>query len=122
MAKKRQANNEVLEQAVEAIDDLREFERFRQEVLPALRADLTERKLSAEQIYKKYSSMAAARGITIALTTEKPETALTAIRDILDRTQGKPVQRSESHHTFEELSDEELDAMVLSEMENGKKE
>ena len=97
--------------------DLEEFERFRAEILQQLRADL-DAGLSAHEIYNKYANLAAARGITIALSDTDSGKALAAVKEILDRSQGKPTEKKEVKHQFEELPDEELDAVLQSELQD----
>ena len=98
---------------IDGLTDLAEFEEYCQLVLPALRKDIKEGK-SAEEIYSKYASMAAARGISIALTEPDSGKALSALRDILDRTKGKAVERVQVQHRFQNLKEEELDALLIS--------
>jgi hypothetical protein len=95
------------------LDELAAFEEFRKEIMPQLQQDLKDG-LAAEQIFKKYAHFAAARGITIALTDKDAGRALTAIKDILDRTQGKAVERKEIKASISELPDEQLDALLES--------
>lgn len=95
------------------IDELNAFEEFKESVLPQLRADLR-KGLSAEQIYKKYQHLAAARNVTIALTEADSSKALAAVRDILDRSQGKAKERQEVTHKLEKLPEDQLDALILS--------
>lgn len=95
------------------LDDLAEFREFRDEVLPVIRKDI-KAGLTAEAIYTKYQTLAAARGVNIALTTQDPKTALTAIKEILDRVGGKAVERVAVKHRFEKLNDNELDSLLES--------
>ena len=113
--RRRPRSNVIEHRMARAIDQLAEFEEFTQQVLPALRNDI-QKGLSADEIYKKYTSLAAARNITIALTDQDSGKALTAIKDILDRTAGKPTERKEVKHTLEDASEEEIDAMLLSKL------
>jgi hypothetical protein len=50
----------------------------------------------------------------IAMTDKDSGRALSAIKDILDRTQGRAVERTTTTHKFEKLKDEELDALLKS--------
>lgn len=113
--KKSPIINKREQKAVEALDALAEFEEFQREVLPALRQDIASG-LSAEEIYKKYTSYAAARNVTIALTDEDTGRSLTAIRDILDRSQGKAVERKDVRHRMEDAKEEELDSYLMSKL------
>lgn len=101
--------------AVGIADDLAEFEEFRESLLPALRQDLS-KGMDAETMQKKYSSILAARGISIGLTEEDSSKALAAIRDILDRTQGKAKESKEIQHRLGKLKDDELDAFLLTQI------
>jgi hypothetical protein len=103
------------ERAVRSIDDLQAFDDFVKELLPALRNDLSAG-LTADDLYKKYQSIAAARSIQIAMSEIDSGKALSAVKDILDRTQGKATERSEVTHRLDKLPDEQLDALLLSEM------
>ena len=96
------------------LDALAEFEQFREEILPALRKDLGSG-LTAQEIYNKYQAHAAARGITIAMTSTRESSALVAIKDVLDRTDGKPVERKVVIGKFDGLSDQELRALAYTE-------
>lgn len=94
------------------IDDLIEFEDFREKILPAIRKDVASG-MSAAELRTKYSSMVQARQITEALVAGG-----SAAKDIIDRTEGKPTEKREVKHTFDSMSDEELDALLLSEEED----
>lgn len=99
------------------LDELSEFEKFREEILPALRKDLGSG-LTAQEVYDKYQAHAAARGITIAMTSTKESSALVAIKDILDRTQGKAIERKIVAGKFDGLSDQDLRALVMTEIDD----
>lgn len=86
-------------------------------LLPGLKAALR-MGLSAEQIYAEFTSMAAARGVNIALTETDSAKALAAIKDVLDRTQGKATERQEHTHRLEQLPDEQLDALLKTKIQD----
>jgi hypothetical protein len=115
-SKKQPRSNTTEHRMVRAIDELAEFEDFQQLVLPKLRKAVKEG-WSAEKIYKEMSSLAAAKAVTHAMTAEDPAKALTAIKEILDRSQGKAVERREIKTKVEAMSDEELDSMLASEID-----
>lgn len=117
MAKKRNRNRDRAREhkMVSALDDLEEFRKFREQMLPVLRKALDE-EWSAEEIYEKAEALAAARTVNIALTEPDSTKALAAVKDILDRTKGKPTERREIKHQYDGLKDEELDALVMSEL------
>lgn len=103
-------------QMVRKIDDLAAYEQFKSEILPYLR-DAIQRGATAEEIYRKAEALAAARAVTIAATETDTGKALSAIKDILDRSGGKATDRKVIEHRYKDLSDSELDAMLLSESE-----
>lgn len=98
---------------VSAMDLLAEYE----ELLPGLKAALR-MGLSAEEIYTEFQAMAAARGIQIALTERDSGKAIAAIKDVLDRTQGKAKERQEHTHRLQQLPDEQLDALLKTKIQD----
>jgi hypothetical protein len=114
---KKTAINREEESTVQAIQELQAFEKFKDEILPNLRRDIAQG-LGAEDMLKKYAALAAARGISIALGDKDSSRALGAVKDILDRVQGRATERKEVKHKYDDLPDEELDAILLSEMQD----
>lgn len=95
------------------LDELLEFEKFRSEILPKIRQMLEDGK-SPEEILEFGKAMAAAKMLTIALTETDSGKAITAAKDVLDRTGGKAKERIEHEHKLSKLKDEELDSVILS--------
>lgn len=95
------------------LDALAEFEEFKESLLPVLQADLR-KKTPAKEILEKLKTLAAVRLGHIVMTEVESNKALSAIKDILDRTDGRAVERSETTHKFEKLKDEELDSLLQS--------
>ena len=91
------------------------FQRWRNEVLPKL-GGLVKGGATVEEIYKAFASDAAARAVTIALTSLDAGKALGAVAEILDRSGGKSIAREEIEHKYANLKDEELDALLESEL------
>lgn len=106
----------VQDRANKLIDDLAEFESFKNSILPALRKDLGAG-MTAQEIVKKYAAIAAARTVTIAAMEVDSGKALSAAKDIIDRAEGKAKEQVVHTHRYEELTDDELDAQVLSRAE-----
>lgn len=98
------------------LDDLAEFEEFKNTLLPAVRKDLSSG-MSAKDILKKYAAIAAARTVTIAALEVDSGKALAAAKDIIDRAEGKPKEAVTHTHIYENLTDDELDAQILSRAE-----
>lgn len=99
------------------MDDLSEFEEFRAEVLPQLRK-MMYRNASAKEIAEFARARMLARATTIALTSEDEKTALAAVREVLDRGDGKSTETKKIE--VNKMSDEELDALIKAEMEAAK--
>lgn len=97
------------------IDEIAAYEQFKQEILPALRADLAAGRKPAE-LREKYSAMLTARAITIALSDSDAGKAMTAIRDLQDRHEGKAKETKEISHRLKDLPEEQLDAVLDTKM------
>lgn len=118
--KKRKSGNQVEDNAIGKIDALA-FQQYQAKILRAVREDLLAG-MTTDQLLKKYEVHAAAALISSMIN---PATVVAAAERILDRTQGKPTQRTENIHKLEKLSEEELNALLktqLSELEPEKKE
>jgi cysteinyl-tRNA synthetase len=92
---------------------LEDFDEFQNGILPKIRDALKAGK-SSKEITEMARSMAAARIATIAATEPDAGKALAASRDILDRTEGKAVERKEIHHRLGQLKEDEIDALLIS--------
>jgi hypothetical protein len=112
--KKKFTNNESMESTV---DDVIAYQEFKEKIAPELRNMLING-ASAKEMLKKYENYAVAKLLTIALSDKDSGKALAAVKDILDRSQGKAVETKKLEHTMNDLSDEELDALLLSEAED----
>lgn len=97
------------------MDDLSEFDKFRADIMPILRKAILE-KWPPDRIYREFAAHAAARSVTIALTEEDPSRALSAIQEVLNRGYGKATEKREVTNRFENLKDEDLDNLILSEI------
>lgn len=73
---------------------------------------------STPEIYKKYESLAAARVMSVIVSEQDSGKALSAAKDVLDRVFGKPTEKKEVKHVMQELPDDQLDALILSELED----
>ncbi len=98
---------------VDLIDEVREFQQFKADLLPILRKDVLQG-TPAKDILEKVKSIAAARLGLIAASAIDQRTALNAIAEILNRTDGKPKESLTTTHKFAKLKDEELDALLTS--------
>jgi len=116
-AKKPVATKIAADRHAEALDALAEFEEFRDTILPAIRKDLAAG-LDAEHIMQKYQALAAARMVTTLATEQDSSKAMAAAKDVLDRTIGKAKERSEVTHKLQNIPEEQLDSILLSELDN----
>lgn len=107
--------NAMQEGQARALDKLADYEDFTSTFLPSLQKDIRAG-LTMDQLLKKYEPAVAARLVQLGMTAEG-NTALGALKEILDRTQGKSVQKQEHTHRLARLPDQELDAVLKSKLE-----
>lgn len=100
-----------------AIDERAAFEEFKDALPYQLRRDILNG-MPAAELYKKYEDYAAARVIAIAIAGRDNKDALQAAKDIQDRTQGKAVERKDVRHRMENAPEKDIDAALLSEIED----
>lgn len=98
---------------------LDEFVEWKETIHPRIRADI-KKGLDPKQLREKYSPLAEARKLMIALTSTNESSALAAIKDIQDRTEGKAKERIDMTHRLAQMPDDELDALILSELQGNK--
>ena len=106
----RTGHREVTQQT-NLIDDVRDFEVFRNQFPAALRKDLLSGK-NSEQLRNKYSAMIQTRILNIALTDPDSGKALAAAKDVLDRKDGKAIERREEKHLMANLPEEQIEAAL----------
>ena len=101
------------ERMVEALDELALFEEYRATMLPKLREQV-ERGASTKEILGTAQAAAVARLASMAVLENDPKIALVAIKELLERTDGKVTEKKEVTHAMAKLKDEELDALVMT--------
>lgn len=99
------------------VDQLMEFENFKETILPAIQKDLASG-MTSEQLREKYSALVQASLITTALVDRDGSKRIAAGKDILDRNEGKAKERIETTHRLEKLPAEQLDSLLLSELKD----
>lgn len=104
------------EKTCQMMEELEIFEEWKKSVLPELREMLLN-KMTAEQIAKKYAAHAVARAVTIATTSTDEKAALSACKDIIDRAHGKPTETQKHVHEFDQMSEQDLNAVIKSQLE-----
>lgn len=98
-----------------SLDTLKEFEEFREKVLPVIHKDMNT--MTPEEFTDKYTKLIQARQLTIALTDHSAKNAMSAIRDLRDRMEGKPTEKRKVTVEYEDMPDEQFDAILMSELE-----
>lgn len=115
MAKKKSRDGEYASRRRERlINKLAAIEDYHATVPADLRRML-ENRATPQDIMEYAARLAAARLVTELGSTD-PKQAMEASKQILDRTQGKAVERVQQHHKFEKLDEEQLDALILSQL------
>lgn len=102
---------------ISALDKLKAYERFQELLLPTVIKDL-EAGLTVDEILKKNAHLAAARLVSTAIAGEDAGKATAAAKEVLDRVQGKATERKEVTHKLDKLPDDQLDALLLTELED----
>ena len=116
--KARKVNSSNRKAAIEAkmttaLEDLSEFESFKKDLLPKLRAAIKEGK-KPDEILGLAKSLAAARLATIAAFEVDNNIALNAVKELLNRVDGKAKERKEITHAMANAKDEDIDAVLLT--------
>lgn len=113
------ATNAAQNRAARALDTLSEFEEFREMFLPPIRKALLGG-ASAEAILAQFKPLVAARLVQLGIAGSE-SAALGAIKELMDRVDGKAVQKQELTHRLAKLPEEELNAVIESKLERLKK-
>jgi hypothetical protein len=84
------------------------------DLMPELRADA--KRMSVEELREKYRPLITANQIQTALVSPDAKARLSAAKDILDRAEGKALERREEMHRFEKNPDQ-LDALLQTKLQ-----
>jgi hypothetical protein len=116
MAKRPRRTNQRQEREMAgALDRMTRFKEFEENILPELQRDIS-KGMSTKEMANKYSRFAMARLITEALTSTNSALAKGAAKDIVEFGDGKATERKEVSHRMEKLPQEQLDALLLTEL------
>lgn len=108
------AAHSMQEGQARSLDALAEFETFREMFAPEIRRDLM-RGATEKEILEKYKPLVAARMVQTAVAGDA-KNAIAAGREVYNRTEGTPAAKLDITHKMERLKDEELDALLESEL------
>lgn len=109
----RRDANTTEDRANVAIDDLAEFEQFRADILPKIQAQM-KANASTKDILNTAKAVAVGRLAMIAAMEGDSKTALNAIKALLERTDGPVEERKTVTHQLSNMRDEELDALLIT--------
>lgn len=73
--------------------------------------------MKPKELREKYMTRVTARSILLALEGSE-KSANIAIRDLSDRHEGRALEKKEITHHLEQLSDQEIEAMLLTEIDD----
>lgn len=102
---------------VRDIDDLAELDRLKADVFPIIRK-AREEGWTAERLWSdpRVLALMSQKMLLVAMTTKDDRTFQSGFKEIVDRAKGKPTERHEHKHELENLSDQELDALIITQM------
>lgn len=113
--KKHPPAQESLTKIERNVDSLMAHDRFNTDIAPELQKLLASG-ASSKEIMKRFSNYAAARLMTIALASGDEKAAMAAIKDVLDRAEGKATETKKIEHSMADMDDRDLDALLKSEI------
>lgn len=113
--------NTVEARAASDLDDIALFQDLQKTLIPELRKAIAAGK-DTKTILEIGKAAALARLVSLATLDTDSKTALSAIKEMLDRLEGKSTEKKEISHRLAKLADEEVDALLLtsvSDLEDG---
>ncbi len=111
--KHTKTGNKREDSLIDGLDDLNQYDEFKKLILPELRKALLSG-VSGKALAQQFTPQATARLVTIALTETDAAKATSAIKELIDRAEGKAAQKQETIHKFGSLKEEQLDALIKS--------
>lgn len=120
MAKKkkpRKTNKTAEGRQLSAIEKMRIYQALAETIPPELMKDLADG-MPVSKMREKWLPFLTVKKISLGLTSDNPETVNRIEKDFTDRIEGKPTEKKEIAHRLAELSDQELDAYILSEQDS----
>jgi hypothetical protein len=106
----------IMDERARSLDELQIHDELMSGVLESIRVQLR-KGATPQEILAAHAGLAAARVVTIAATDQDSGRALTAAKDILDRVHGKAKETRDVTHRLDKVKEEQLDALLLSELD-----
>lgn len=110
----RPPKNKTEDKLVRGLDQLAAYQNYRDNVSPYIQRALEEG-WSHEKILASFTELAAAKLVQLALNGTGKE-QMSALKELLDRTQGRPVEKLEVKGKLEQLSEKELDSLLMTKL------
>lgn len=108
-------DNQKEEWMVRLLDEHDQFKKYQQMFSKLLK--MVASGATADELRKEFGPAITARAIAMAATTDDGRLFSTLMKDLVDRTEGKAVERREVSHQFSQLTDEELNNVLASELD-----
>jgi hypothetical protein len=108
-------DNQKEEWMVQMLDEHDQFKKYQEmfkKLLTMVGAGAT-----ADELRREFGPAITARAIAMAATTDDGRLFSTLMKDLVDRTEGRAVERREVSHQFQNLTDEELNNVLASELD-----
>lgn len=100
--------NREEDRAIDSVDRLALFEQWEKDIMPVLKEAMAAMK-DPKQILEIGKAAASVRLVLMA-----QQGNMAAIKELLDRTEGKVVEKKAIVHAMAEVKEEQLDALLLS--------
>ena len=108
----RKSSNKVEQNLVSELDEVLGYEQYKS-LLKDLKHALKTNE-DPQKVMERAKTYAAVRLASMAATEEDNYKALAVIKELFDRTDGRPTQKQEIEHKYDQLTEEQLDAVALS--------
>ena len=117
--KRRPQKNYEEEDRLRALQDLEMLEKIKTDLLPHLQRAVKQG-VTAEEIFRMSEPMLAAKLVTEALRSQDVGKITGAIKEMINRSSGPVKQNDEVTHKFENLPEEQLNAILLQKLNKAK--
>lgn len=119
MPKKRKSNAPIESWMSHTLDDFQEFQEHKKLHNKLLK--MVNSGASPEKIYEEFGAALAARMVALGMTERNPAMLKAVVQEIHNRSLGKPTERQEVTHKYEQMSEEDLDKILSEQLDQVKK-